>query len=137
MPDVGLTHVALPVSDMNASVAFYRKYARMEVIHRRPRATDPSREVVWLSDRTRPFAIVLVDLGHVERALGPFAHLGVACETRGEVDRLTALAREEGLRVQGPADSGSIAGYYAMIQDPDDHTLELSHGQEVGLAVEG
>ena len=27
------------------------------------------------------------------------------------------------------------AGYYAIIADPDGHNLEVSHGQEVGLAV--
>jgi hypothetical protein len=28
-------------------------------------------------------------------------------------------------------------GYFALISDPDDHTLEVSFGQEVALAVEG
>lgn len=137
MPDVGLTHIALPVSDMDRSVAFYERYAGMQVVHRRPRATDPARDVVWLSDRTRPFAIVLVDMGEVERALGPFAHLGVATEMREDVDRLAAMARDEGLTVAGPRDAGAVVGYYCMIQDPDDHTLELSYGQDVGSAVEG
>ena len=35
MVDRGLTHVALPVSNLNASIAFYTTYARMQVVHRR------------------------------------------------------------------------------------------------------
>jgi catechol 2,3-dioxygenase-like lactoylglutathione lyase family enzyme len=31
MPDVGLTHVALLVSHLDASLAFYTKYAAMQV----------------------------------------------------------------------------------------------------------
>ena len=35
MSDLGLTHVALPVSNLDASLTFYARYARMEVVHRR------------------------------------------------------------------------------------------------------
>ena len=35
MVDLGLTHVALPVSNLNDSIAFYTQYARMQVVHRR------------------------------------------------------------------------------------------------------
>ena len=31
MVDLGLTHVALPVSHLNDSIAFYATYARMQV----------------------------------------------------------------------------------------------------------
>src|SRR5690242_19604673 len=33
--DVGLTHVALPVTDPDDSVRFYERYADMRVVHRR------------------------------------------------------------------------------------------------------
>ncbi|HVP30787.1 MAG TPA: VOC family protein [Myxococcota bacterium] len=132
--DVGLTHVALPARDLDASVAFYAKYARMEVVHRR---SDPSgADVVWLSDRTRPFVIVLIRQKEVRQTLGPLSHLGVGCATREEVDRLCAEARADGALRLGPVDSSYPVGYWAFLADPDGHTLELSHGQEVGLAVE-
>ena len=133
MPDVGLTHVALPVRDLDRSIEFYARYAGMEVVHRRT-GSDGGGEVGWLSDRTRPFAIVLVER-EVDMVLAPFAHLGVACASRDEVDRLAGLAREEGRLAGGPHDSGPPVGYYAFIRDPDGHMLELSFGQEVGVAT--
>jgi catechol 2,3-dioxygenase-like lactoylglutathione lyase family enzyme len=132
--DRGLTHVALLARDPEASLAFYARYARMQVVHRRE---DPhsGRQVVWLSDLTRPFVIVLIQAERVEGRLDGFAHLGVGCESRAEVDRLCALAREEGRLGLGPLDSGYPVGYWAFIRDPDGHNLEISYGQEVGLAV--
>lgn len=134
MADRGLTHVALPVSDVEASLAFYARYARMQVVHRR---RDESGAVVWISDRTRPFVIVLIGVEKVEHPLRPAAHLGVGCESRAEVDRLCDRARAEGVLRMGPTDSGDPVGYWAILSDPDGHTLEISYGQEVGLAVEG
>ena len=134
MTDLGLTHVALPASDLAASVAFYAKYAAMRVVHRRVDPAD-GREVVWLSDGTRPFVIVLIATDKVASPLLPLAHLGVGCSSRAEVDRLAAEARAEGRPVWGPTDSPAPVGYWALISDPDHHTLELSHGQEVALTV--
>ena len=129
MSDIGLTHVALPVHDLDASIAFYARYARMQVVHRRE-------GVVWLSDKTRPFVIVLIEVEQVAVTLGGWAHLGVGCSSRAEVDRLCALAREEGRLVTVPHDAGYPVGYWAMLSDPDGHHLELAFGQEVGLTVE-
>ena len=135
MIDVGLTHIALPVADIERSIAFYAKYARMHVVHRRKEQTTGS-EVVWISDGTRPFVVVLIGMTKVENVLLPLAHLGVGCESREEVDRLCAEARREGSLRMGPHESGYPVGYWAFISDPDGHTLEISYGQEIGLTVE-
>jgi len=135
MLDVGLTHIALPVADMECSLAFYEKYARMKIVHRRVDKETGS-DVAWVSDLSRPFVIVLIKSEQVEHALLPMAHLGVGCESREEVDRLCDEARAEGILIEGPTDSGPPVGYWALISDPDRHTLEVSHGQEVGLTVE-
>lgn len=135
MSDLGLTHIALPVTDIGASVAFYEKYARMRVVHRRQDAESEA-EVVWVSDLTRPFVVVLIGVERVEHPLRPWAHLGVGCESREEVDRLCAEAQAEGRLHSGPTDAGYPVGYWALLRDPDGHTLELSYGQEVGLTVE-
>jgi catechol 2,3-dioxygenase-like lactoylglutathione lyase family enzyme len=134
MADLGLTHVALPVTDVERSVAFYAKYAGMRVVHRRTDASVGS-TVVWLGDGTRPFVIVLIETREVRSPLLPIAHLGVGCAARADVDRLVAEARAEGRPAIGPIEAPYPVGYYALISDPDDHTLELSYGQEVGLAV--
>jgi catechol 2,3-dioxygenase-like lactoylglutathione lyase family enzyme len=135
MNDIGLTHIALPATNIDASIAFYAKYAAMQVVHRR---IDPqfNTEVVWVSDRTRPFVIVLIEAKSVDSPLKPIAHLGVGCATREKVDALCAEAKREGVLLYGPMDLGYPVGYFAILSDPDGHALELSHGQEVGLAVE-
>ena len=70
MVDRGLTHVALPVSNLNESIAFYTKYARMQVVHHRTVPTTGF-EVAWLSDKTRPFVIVLSERSQVDHPLVP------------------------------------------------------------------
>jgi predicted lactoylglutathione lyase len=134
MSDRGLTHVALPVSNLDKSLEFYSKYADMKVVHSRTSENSGTR-VAWISDRTRPFVVVLIEMGEVEYPLRPAAHLGVGCASRDEVDRLVDEARDEGRAVMGPTDSPYPVGYWALISDPDEHTLELSYGQEVALTV--
>jgi catechol 2,3-dioxygenase-like lactoylglutathione lyase family enzyme len=122
--------VALPAADLERSIAFYASYAGMQVVHRRE-------GVVWLSDRTRPFVIVLIESDEAVEPLRPVAHLGVACGSREDVDSLCRRARDEQVLIAGPFDYGPPVGYWAFLRDPDGHTLEVSHGQEVGLAVAG
>lgn len=133
MTDRGLTHVALPVREMDRSLAFYEKYARLQVVHER---NDDGVRVAWISDRTRPFVVVLIEVPEVRNPLLPLAHLGVGVESRERVDELTAAAKADGLTLYGPTDSGYPVGYWALISDPDHHTLEVAYGQEVGLTVE-
>jgi catechol 2,3-dioxygenase-like lactoylglutathione lyase family enzyme len=133
--DLGFTHVALTVSDLDKSIAFYSKYAAMQAIHRRTDAKTNA-GVAWLSDLTRPFVIVLIKAEAVNSPLRPISHLGVACATRDEVDRLCEEARQEGIEVDGPQDWPPPVGYWAFLRDPDGHTLELSYGQEIGFTVE-
>jgi catechol 2,3-dioxygenase-like lactoylglutathione lyase family enzyme len=133
--DVGATHVALPVTDVERSIAFYARYAGMQVVHHRVDATTGN-AVAWISDLTRPFVMVLIQAPAVTDGLRGWAHLGVGVESRAEVDRRCAEAAAEGRTVVGPTDSGYPVGYWAFIVDPDGHNLEISHGQEVGFTVE-
>jgi catechol 2,3-dioxygenase-like lactoylglutathione lyase family enzyme len=132
--DRGWTHVALLARDIDRSAAFYARYANMTVVH--SRGDESGKRVAWLSDRTRPFVLVLIEADHVDVTLSGWAHLGVGCPTRADVDRLTDQARAEGILLSGPTESGPPVGYWAMLRDPDGHNLEPSFGQEVGLAVE-
>lgn len=136
MSDLGLTHVALAVRDLTASIAFYAQYADMKVVHRRPIAAGAG-GAAWLSDLTRPFVIVLIQApGLNDTPLGPFGHLGVAVASRADVDRLAELAAADGRLADGPTDSGPPVGYWAYIRDPDGNTLEVAHGQEVAFTVQ-
>lgn len=136
MSDLGLTHVAFAVADLEASLGFYARYADMQVVHRRSDEAKGA-HVAWVSDHTRPFVIVLIQSpGLKDTPLGPFGHLGVACASREAVDRLAAMAADEGRLISPPADSGPPVGYWALIRDPDGNTLEVAHGQEVAFTVE-
>ena len=131
-PDVGLSHVALVVADLEKSIDFYACYAGLEAVHRRGRE---GHGVAWLSDGTRDFVLVLVENEHVDARLTGTAHLGVACASRGEVDRLSALARTNDCLLAGPDEAGPPVGYIALLGDPNGHNLELSYGQQVTATV--
>jgi catechol 2,3-dioxygenase-like lactoylglutathione lyase family enzyme len=133
--DLGLTHIALPVSDLDRSIDFYSTYGGMQIVHRRIDA-ETGVAVVWLSDGTRPFVIVLIQTASVHPILSPLAHLGVGCPSREYMDDLCAKAKLEGILIQEPKDSGYPIGYWAFLRDPDGHTLELSYGQEIGLTID-
>ncbi|MEG4964314.1 MULTISPECIES: VOC family protein [unclassified Microcoleus] len=135
MIDIGITHIALPVYDVDRSIEFYSKYAGMQAVHRRIDA-EAGVAVVWLWDRTRPFVIVLIQTDSVHLVLSPFAHLGVGCKSREYMDDLCDKARQEGVLLEEPKDAGYPIGYWAFLRDSDGHTLELSYGQEIGFTVE-
>ena len=143
MPASSFTHIALVVENLDASVDFYRRYAALRVVHER--REDGGGRTVWLSDGRVPFVLVLVAPAvrsfrrAVARTVARYwpvpAHLGVACESRAQVEALCDLARHEGRLRKPPRYAGPVVGYYGMIADPDGYNLEVSHGQEVGLAA--
>lgn len=135
MSDLGLSHVAFLVADLTRSIAFYAKYAAMQVIHYRD-GGHPGTHVAWMTDGTRPFVLVLIETrAGKDTPLGPFGHLGVGLPSREAVDQLAAEARREGILRSEPVDSGPPVGYWTLIADPDDNTLELAYGQDIAFAV--
>jgi len=127
--ELGFTHVALQVSDIDRSIAFYERWADMQVVDR---LEDPKsgNKAARLSDKRSTFVVALVQGAQpVEHRLGGLGHLGIGCATRDEVDRLTAEAERDGCLQRGPIDSGYPLGYWAFLADPDGHQLELAHGQ--------
>lgn len=135
MSDLGLTHIALEVTDIDKSIGFYQKYACMKIVHRRVDEKTQV-DVAWISDLTRPFVIVLLKMPKIKGKLLPQSHLGVALESREMVDLYCQEALAEGLLIDGPNDWGSPVGYWAYLQDPDGHTLEISFGQTIKFTVE-
>ncbi len=133
--DIGFTHIALYAKDIDASINFYSHYAKMQVVHERI-DQESGRRTIWLSDKTRPFVLVLFQSDNPNVVLAPLSHLGIGCATKNEVDALCVDAKVNGILIKEPVDSGYPIGYWALLKDPDGHTLELSYGQEVGLTVE-
>lgn len=134
--DIGFSHLALQVRDLEASIKFYQRYADMQVIHQREPGIDEAQKVAWLSDLTRPFALVLVESNmRRDTPLGPFGHIGVACASREEIDTKVTLAQEEGILLRPAQQSPAPVGYWAFFTDPDGNTLELSYGQQIGMEI--
>ena len=129
MKDIGFTHIALPVTDLKKSFEFYYKYAEMETVYERP-------GILWISDKSRSFIIVLMEFEKVQNPLLPDTHIDVGVHSKAEVDRLCDLAIQDNCMISGTMDYGHPVGYWAFFKDPDDHTLEISFGQEVGLTVQ-
>lgn len=134
--DTGFTHLALQVRDLVKSVDFYQRYAGMQVIHQREPGTAEAQKVAWMSDLTRPFALVLVQSERSgDTPLGSFGHIGVACGSREEIDKKVAIARREGVLRRDAQQSERPIGYWAFFADPDGNTLELSFGPLIGLEI--
>ena len=127
--DHGLTHCAIECRELDRTIRFYARFGGFEVVHRRP-------GIAWISDRTRPFAVVLVE-GDEVRPLGPLAHLGHACRDHADFERLIEEARAAGVLREGPHVGDGPAGTWAFLDDPDGNTFELSVGQAVEVAVAG
>ena len=126
------THVALQVRDADRSIAFYRRYCGMQVVHER---VSNGKRVVWLGWGEDPphFVIVLLEEPYEVNTQPPWQHIGMAVDDRGEVDRIHALALGDGLAgLWPPVDAGPIVGYYCGIPDPDGNMVEFSHGQRIG-----
>ena len=140
MNDLGWTHVALTVADLERSIAFYARYAGFSVCHVRQGSGKPGSAgtpVAWLGDGRRDFALVLaqVQAQAPQAALSGFAHLGVACASRAVVDERCGWADAAGCLVLAPRELGPPVGYSGFIADPDGHQIELSYGQEVAAAL--
>lgn len=130
--DLGCSHVAVTVSDLDVALGFFQRFADMEVVHRR--LGESGHGVAWVSDLTRPFVIVLIE-APVTHPLGGWTHIGVGCVSPNDVDQRLAGAAAAGWSVTGPFDDGPPAGYWGIISGPDGHNLELAYGQQVGIAV--
>jgi catechol 2,3-dioxygenase-like lactoylglutathione lyase family enzyme len=128
-----LTHIALHVRDIDASIHFYRRFCALAVIHERSAGNGAS--VVWLAEegREREFIFVLLSGGHGKTpAEDEYGHFGFACASRADVDRIAAEARAAGCLVWEPREEPYPVGYYCGLKDPDGNFVEFSFGQPLG-----
>lgn len=142
-----LTHIALPVRDLDATLAFYAKYTSLVKIHERA-DPDTGLRSVWLANESdltgaaATFVIVLICgslptkiTGDIKEHFGfltSISHLGISVESRSEVDRIAAVAGEDGCLLLGPMYRNEVVGYICMITDPDGNNVEFSVEQVLG-----
>jgi len=127
------THIALQVRDIERSIEFYRRYCGLCIVH--DRRGDGVERVVWMSWGEDPprFVIVLLAEAYERNVQPPSQHIGMAVDSRAEVDAIFAQAQADGLQdLWPPIDAGPIVGYYCGLPDPDGNRVEFSHGQRIG-----
>jgi len=142
-----LTHIALPVKDLDATLAFYERYTTLVNIHER---VDPQTGLrsVWLANQrdvtadAARFVIVLIcgklptavtgDIKEEYGFLRSISHLGISLESRDDVDRVAAMAKEEGCLLLGPMYRNEVVGYICIVTDPDGNNVEFSVEQVLG-----
>ena len=142
-----LTHIALPVRDLDATLAFFDKYTTLVNIHER---TDPESGLrsVWLAnqrdvtDEAARFVVVLIcgklptkvtgDIKEEYGFLRSISHLGISLDSRDEVDQIAAMAKEDGCLLLGPMYRNEVVGYICIVTDPDGNNIEFSVEQVLG-----
>lgn len=133
------THIALRVSNMDATIAWYEEFTPLELIDRRE---DDVGYGAWLGmpgKTNNPFILVLAqffpDMDPFASApiatLAPFAHLGIELPTREAVDEMATKAEERGCLGMPPTMMPAPIGYITMLKDPDGNTVEFSWDQGV------
>ena len=137
------THMALCVKDIEASLAWYEKFTHLKTFKRNE---DPNGYGAWMVDPRQPdppFLLVMAQFFEGKdpfapaehAALGPFAHFGIECPSREEVDAIAARGEEAGCLALGPVQMPDPIGYVCFLKDPDGNTVEFSYNQGVYEAV--
>tara|TARA_B100001250_G_C19439870_1_gene631293 strand:+ start:160 stop:564 length:405 start_codon:yes stop_codon:yes gene_type:complete len=131
-----LTHLALQVRDLDASIAFYQDYCDLKVIHDRG---DGARRVVWLAEPGRETELIFVFMEGSHRPPQhpqDYSHLGFAVSSKAEVDAIAARAAVGGCLEWAPRQEPFPVGYYCGLKDPDGYFVEFSFGQPLGPGAE-
>jgi lactoylglutathione lyase len=141
------THIALPVRDLGATLAFFQKYTTLVNVYERE---DPATGLhsVWLANERditasgARFVIVLIcgklpteitgDIKEEYGFLRSISHLGISLDTREQVDEIAAMAKADGCLLLGPMYRNEVVGYICIITDPDGNNVEFSVEQVLG-----
>jgi lactoylglutathione lyase len=142
-----LTHIALPVRDLDATLAFFAKYTTLVNIHERVDRESGLRSV-WLANQrdvtaeAARFVVVLIcgklptkvtgDIKEEYGFLRSISHLGISLDSRDEVDQIAAMAKEDGCLLLGPMYRNEVVGYICIVTDPDGNNIEFSVEQVLG-----
>lgn len=129
---IKFTHVALLINDVDKTADFYMKYCNLKVFSRR---IDPNTgcRVIWLGEDLK-FVIVAFESEKkpMQSLVKPMSHLGFSLDSKDEVDKISEIAKEEGILNYGPVYIDADVGYICEILDPDRNSVEFSFGQNLG-----
>ena len=132
------THCALHVADVDKSIAFYRDYCGLKLVH--SHGGDADGRTVWLAEEGREQAFVLVLVsggrGHAQGE-GDMTHYGFSVARREDVDHIAERARAGGVLHWEAQQLPYPVGYLCALKDPDGYIIEFSHGQPLGPDAEG
>ena len=104
-PDsVRWTHIALPCTDIDATIAWYESFTPLRLLDRRE---DADGDGAWLGhpdQGDKPFILVLVSFFRDQAKgpqpiMAPFAHIGIEMPTKAMVDDVAERGEQAGLPV--------------------------------------
>jgi lactoylglutathione lyase len=130
------THIALPATDIDTTIAWYERFTPLRLLDRRE---DADGQGAWLGHPDMvdtPFVLVLVsffrdqDKGP-QPVMAPFAHIGIELPTKEQVDEVAEQGRAEGCLVWQPQWMPAPIGYICACTDPDGNMVEFSFDQGV------
>lgn len=138
-PAARWTHVALRVSDIDATIDWYTDFTPLELIDRRE---DDAGYGAWLGmpgKTNNPFLLVVAQFFPDKdpfasapiATLAPFAHLGIELVSKDAVDQTAAKATDAGCLAMPPTMMPPPIGYITMLNDPDGNTIEFSWDQGI------
>ncbi len=130
------THIALPSTDIDASIAWYEKYTPLRLLERRE---DADGYGAWLGhpdNGDKPFILVLVSFfrdqaNGPQPIMAPFAHIGIELPSEEAVRDVAALGRADGCLTWEPQWMPDPIGYICACTDPDGNVIEFSFDQGV------
>jgi lactoylglutathione lyase len=130
------THIALPATDIDATIDWYQRFTPLELLDRRE---DADGQGAWLGhpdQGDKPFILVLVSFTRdqdkgPQPVMAPFAHIGMEVTSRAEVEDIALRGEAEGCLAWPPTDMPAPIGYICALKDPDGNMIEFSHNQGV------
>ncbi len=130
------THVAIPCSDIDATIAWYERFTPLRLLDRRE---DADGQGAWLGQPDmvdKPFILVLVSFFKDQHkgplpTMAPFAHLGIELTSREQVDEIARRGEQEGCLAWPPQELPPPIGYVCALTDPDGNVVEFSFDQGV------
>jgi len=135
------THIALPATDIDKTIAWYEEFTPLRLLDRRE---DADGYGAWLGHPDMvdtPFILVLVSFfkdqaGGPQPIMAPFAHIGIEVTSREEVEELARRGEAAGCLAWPPTDMPPPIGYICALKDPDGNMIEFSFDQGVYAKVQ-